>query len=339
MKAFLILFLTFFVSYIFAQDISNDKIIFQADELFQKGELFESENLLLNVLKKSNKTDLFKAYRLLAQINDELNQYEKADSYAYKLLIINSAYRPNPKGRYKGLIPYINAYRLIPKTRVGININASSVFTIPKIIGSQFVTESYSKNYYGKGSWSVGTQIETNLSEMLGICAEINYSQKSYGFDFNTSKYRVNYEEDLNFLEMPIYIATSFPKGRIIPSIGLGMNVGYLVNASADISETQLLSRENIALSNIGILSRRNRFVYGWTGNVKLRYSVKNGKGVFQLGVEYYNSPVNITKESSRFSNAQLINNYHYLDDNIKINHIRIFGGYSLNLNYKVVKR
>lgn len=325
----------------------EDKIII-AFQLFEKGLFVESIEELKPCLASEEVATIFKTHRLLAANYMELGQSDLASVQVFKMLQKNPNYKPSKNDRYRKLLPEIQKYVVIPKSRIGIIVNLGGSFSNPRVAGNQYTIDNYAKEYQGKRAFAIGTQFEYGLLKYLSAEIDLNYTQKSFEINYKHNLYRCNYSEQQDFIELPIFLNFQVKKiNRFGIVLSAGLNPGYLYSAKNSITSEIVTSLDANSeddflvnqIEDVKMKDRRKTATIGMIFGTRVRLNNKNRKGSMQLGIEYANSLTQITDEETRYKYPQLINQFKYLDDNFYLDHFRFFIGYSLNLNYTVKKK
>jgi hypothetical protein len=127
------------------------------------------------------------------------------------------------------------------------------------------------------------------------------------------------------------------PQKKLKITLQAGMFGGRLLYSSSDFSSTYLPDNTVRQLSDMNTLSSRNLYQYGLIAGIATSYEV--GHGNLFLKMNFSKSLSNITNQSNRYNYTELSNGFYYLDDNIYLRSASISLGYSLYMNYQVIRK
>ena len=111
-----------------------------------------------------------------------------------------------------------------------------------------------------------------------------------------------------------------------------------MLSASSDFSATYQPDKTNYSDNGVNSNDRRNNTDFGLLGGIGLNWKFDPA---WQLFVEfrYTYGLTNIVNDGNRYSDQNLIFNYFYLDDDLKISNGLFTIGVVRNLNYKVIRQ
>lgn len=337
-KLFYLFVLSIFTQICIAQELSYAEILYEANKLYEAGNFTDAiEKVNSCSLKKVSQAEKWKAYRLLALCYIEDNQIEFAQKAAKNMLSINPTYKPNVLKDPTELITLLKKLKVIPKFSLGLAFSLGSNITFPSI-NKSYVVSDYKKTYTSKNNLLFGVSLGYNFNEKIGLDIGLQSSNKSYEIDFAFNSYKVNYKEDLSYLNIPIGLKYNFKNfNKIELQINAGGYFGYLLFARNNIKLNYFQTNTEYEILDLNAISRRNKTDYGGYIGLGISYPIKFGK--IHLQSNYFHSLTNITNEENRYKYKELIFNYFYIDDDIILNNLTINAGISFYINYKVLNK
>lgn len=323
----------------FGQNCSDEIGI--AQKLYNNGEFNKAIEKIKNCVDKLESETvkdmdlLWRSYRLLTLNYISNNENDLARETAYKMLEINPTYKPSKLNDPVEFIRLINSITIIPKLSFGLALSFGSNLTIPKIGDSYFVAGS-KKTYTGKNSFQFGVSTGYQFNKQWAVNLAATVVSKKYEVDYSFSEWDLLMKEKLTYLNFPLEIKYMAPvKWRFKPFIRAGGYAGFLI--LTDNSFYASYSQEgSYSLEHISSIDRRKKLDYGLCAGAGGYY--KLGNGMITVNVNYLHSFQNITKTDTRNSHENLRFSYFYLDDDIQLRNLSVELGYSVILNYKVLK-
>ena len=91
------------------------------------------------------------------------------------------------------------------------------------------------------------------------------------------------------------------------------------------------------SLQSVSSMNRRRNYDYGFATALGFRYNI--GQGYLNANIMYLYSMVSITDPANRYNNPELLYAYYYLDDDIHLHNLSFSIGYSIILDYKVIRK
>jgi len=323
----------------FSQDNCDD-IIIRANNDYDKG-LFREviSNLELCMKKDANEVTLWQSYKLLAMCQLQLNSPENARIAAEKMLEINPLYKPNVLNDPKEFIDLIKSITVIPR----FSLTVSGIYGItnssPQVINS-FELTGKPKIFEGGTGFNAGIFIDYYFSKHIALQTGAFTTKYNYSFNYNQSDLGSNVtgKEHLNYFEIPVLVKYTIGSWPLRPYLQLGGYYGYLNTDYLDLTLTDadgsITKTKNNSIKDI-----RKPYNWGMLFGLGLSYKLRSGslfldyrltKGVTNI----YNTSIN------RYSNSHqdLMYNYYYIPDDIRLNNVIISVGYAFYVSYKVVR-
>jgi hypothetical protein len=319
-----------------AQSQNCSGIIQEGEILYSKG-LFTDLISSLSACRNSAELDIqFKSHRLIAMAYLGLNEPDSAKVHARKMLELNTRYQPSYLKDPSELIKLLNSIPVIPKMSFGLGLSIGTNSTVPRISDIYTLTEM-TKIYTGKNSFQFGISYNYQINEKFSFDLSLMASSKKYELDYSIEEWDLKMDEELVYLNIPIGVRyQQKTKFKIKPYIQLGGYAGYLLSADNNYTALYKPTEESYAQFNISSLDRRNKIDYGFFGGIGASY--KMGDGQMYVQANYFNSLRNTAIAAERYSDPQLRDAHFYIDDDIKLNNLAISIGYSLYLDYKLLK-
>jgi len=315
--------------------------IFEANRMYKNGLLKEAIELASPCRSSGNITDQWRAEKLLAICYLAQGKTREARQSAERMIELNPTYDPSLTNDPKELVKLVNSVQVLPKFYLGLTTIVGLNLTQPQVVNS-INGGPYNKEYEGLGSWqfglSMGYNFDKNLSLHSGLVAFNKRYDISYDFD---DKYEVNINERMTYLVAPLYLRFRSPLAKKLQAfVNLGGYAGRLINAEADFSLTKTIPDEtSLEFSDNGLssMNRKNKMEFGMLTGVGLSTNLKNSS--LSLKVDYFKGiNYNLTDSDNRYSNSDLLLNYFYLDDDLRLDNLGISLSYVVNINYKVYK-
>lgn len=319
-------------------DESFAEILVKANKAYENGNFSEAISLATSCsIEKALLSDQWKVQRLLTIIYLADGQSDAARSSAEKMLQLNPTYKPNYLKDPAELIKLLKSITVIPKFSLGLALSLGTNSTFPEITKG-FVLSDYNKTYTSKNSFQFGLSSGYTLSEHLSIDLGCLATRKTYQIDYALTNWSVTVDEKLTYLDFPLMLKyLLYPRKRWHLTLQGGLYAGFLLFSENNFKAIFTPLNKSYELSNINSANRRNLINYGLVGGVGGTYKIKEGDVYLQ--VNYYKSMANITDEVSRYTYNELVYNYFYEDDDMKLNNLSVSIGYAFYLNYKILQK
>ncbi len=334
--AFLFLLMTTPVFKIYAQENCGGAIV-NAKALYDQGKLREAIDGLTPCLTNSlDRTNLWKGYEILALCYLTLNDPVDARKAGENLMELNPQFLPSLIKDPKDFVDLINSITVIPKFSLGIAGGAGINNTYVDVT-QQYNVSNFSKNYKSQIGEQFGVIWGYNISRNFELGVDLYSSSKNYGISYQTNNFNVTDNEHLSYVEVPLYVTYSYGKGRLRPFIKLGGYEDFLLSATSDFSAKYNPDNTSYSDNNVNSSDRRNKTSTGLMGGIGFSYKFNPGAHLF---VEFrYNYGIsNIVNDGNRYADQNLIFNYFYLDDDMKISNGLFTIGIVKYINYKVIR-
>lgn len=311
-----------------------------AESFYDLGTIEKIPELLEPCLKSGfSREEKIRAYRLLILTYLNENNYNKADELMLKLLRLEPEYQINPN---LDPIEYINlyqSYRTLPVYSLGIK---AGINLAKPVITDYFNVDNSELNhgtYKSKGlGYQLGFKISRYVKKRLEVNADILMSSNSFTYNLNVLNF-TNTEliEKRSLLNIPVYCSFEILTKDIRPFISLGINTSYLYKDISKVTRTYTEGGfKPITGSDIDMMTQRKKYSISGLGGVGLKYKIDRGFLYFDFNYKYGLFTQNI--QSKRYSNAELLYKYYYIDNNFKMNSFTFNVGYIYSF-YKAKKK
>ena len=320
-----------------AQDNCGGAVV-NATALYEQGKLREAIDAMKPCLTLSlNRTNLWQGYKILALSYLALNDQKDARIAAENMLEQNPLYVPSLLKDPKDFIDLVNSIVVIPRFSLGLAVAAGINNTYVDVT-QQYNASNFTKNYTSNIGTQFGFVIGYNISNELSVGADLNGSFKNYSINYSTNDFNITDNEHLSFLEVPVYATYSYGKGKLRPFVRLGAYEDFLLSASSDFSATYQPDKTSYSDKGVNSNDRRNNTDFGLLGGIGLNWKFDPAWQAF-IEFRYTYGLTNVVNDANRYSDQNLIFNYFYLDDDLKISNGLFTLGFVYNLNYKVIRQ
>ena len=344
MKRLLSFVLFFVFPAVFCSAQNNcDQSIKQAEELFIAGDY----DNCIQLIEKANKDCHFSKKKkelmleLLTKAYLEQDNLVKAEKSAYSILKNNPYYELKENADHEDFEILINKFDINPVFSVGARNTA---------MRPDFKTI---RTYAVLDNLDYSAPYETNETILLYyIIAEYGFKRGyslnadviSYDLSYSrtmtkNSEWRLDYIENLSFVEVPVYLKKYFTLGKNFSAYA-SAGGGYLrmlhANADAGIEYTteDLFNgskTEFYSASSADMLGQRNKNTFEWLAGTGVGFRFR-GLGIF-LDARYTGGINSFTNPSRRYDNNVFVNDYFYVDNSVRINKFEV--GLSLSYTLK----
>lgn len=319
-----------------AQDNCGGAVV-NATALYEQGKLREAIDAMKPCLTYSlDKTNLWQGYKILALSYLALNDAKDACTAAENMLEQNPLYVPSLLKDPKDFIDLVNSITVIPKFSLGLAVAAGINNTYVDVT-QIYNASNFTKNYSSKIGTQFGFVFGYNISRELAVGIDLNGSFKNYAINYSTNDFNITDNEHLSFLEVPVYATYFFGKGRLRPFIRLGAYEDFLLSSTSDFSATYQPDKTSYSDNTIGN-DRRNNSDFGLLGAIGVNWKFDPAWQAF-FEFRYAYGLTNIVNDANRYTDQNLIFNYFYLDDDLKISNALFSIGVVTNLSYKVIRQ
>ncbi len=311
--------------------INNLKV---AQNNFDDGDFDEAITLLNSTLKDCDldKQDKINAYEILILCYLTIDNLKAADDAVSAILNLNPIYSPNKLKNDNRLIKIFGQFSTKPTFSLGIEggINFPTIHTQNSY--SVVYNNGEAPNaYLSKIGSQFGINMEKRFSEHLWFRIASFYQTTNYQhFLYDVVNETINYSENLTYIDLPISIKYYALYKYIQPYAFAGADFSLL-------NTSQSTTTNNESTDIVNRIDMRNKFSFGILGGIGARYIYHNF--IFSLDARYCYYPENINKQGTRYNDKINLFTYYYIDDNFRIDYLKLNAGVSVFLKYKNFKK
>ncbi len=330
-----------------AKPLMNDQkcsaILTEAERLFPEGHYDRCIADLEEVLKSCelSRNEKEHSLELLAKVYVETGDIGKAEATVNLLLTNFPHYELKDADNSEVYNRLVKKYKIHPKFSIGIRNTADWLhYTTTKVYqvldgldyNGQYALKGYGFMYYGWAEFEFDKDISIN-AELIWRTTRFNRVLQStipeIGF--------VGFSENDSYIEIPLNVRKYYHIGQnIIPYLSAGITYLYMTqalgNASIFYTKDKILTQSD----NKNMLDMRNRNTFEWLVGAGIGYKLKNLR--LFLDMRYYGGLNSFTNSSNRLKNQDLIDNYFYVDNSVRLNQFEIGASISYTL-FNSVKR
>ncbi len=329
MKFFRILFIYLFLTTVYNQSQAQNncpQTLKKAKDTYEEGRISEVPGILEECLKwkeaftKAEKTE---AYKLLTLTWLYFNEKAKAEETMHHFLVLNPEYEINEAIDPTEFINLYNSFRTTPVLIYGLKLgfNGQDV----NVIRNFSVDNSSIKRgqYSSPLGIQVGLSFEIPVKKRFSLLTELNLTRKNYQYKDEILGFaKIDFLEKQTLLELPVLLHFNLSKKRFCPYLNVGGTFSYLIGNNALVSRKDELEGSQLDVSGpeIKIADLRHRLMYNVSigAGFKLKNVISNGYLIMDL--RYNIGLRNIVKPEYRGTNAELLYNYLYLDNDFRMN-------------------
>lgn len=276
----------------------------------------------------------WQVHRLQAMAYIYKVQSDSAIMAAQKMLDIYPTYTPDYRNDPAEFISLLKKIVVIPTFSLGLAVSAGTNTTFP-VVDKGYIVADYRKTYYSQSAIQFGTNVGFHLSPQLMLEAGLYSTIKKYKIDYAFTDWKVNYQEKLTYLDIPIvarYIIR--PSQKFRPYVLGGYYNGYLMYDLNNLQSEYTPTGQINEINRLDALGRRNRFNPGWTVGTGFYYKLK--KGHLNVQANYYHSLRKINDPEKRFGYSEQLYTYFYVDDDVRLHNLVLSVGSTFYMNYRV---
>lgn len=337
MKRQLLTTVTFLLALLAQAQESCAEKLYQASNLYNKGQIKEAINLVIPCVESSNPSEKWQAYHLLAMAYLANSQKAEARQSAEKMLEINPTYKPSKLKDPAELIKLLKTVKVLPKFSIGLAATIGGNITYPQVTAI-YNGANYEKNYASQSSWQAGMILGYHMNEIISLYTGLIATNKKFGIDYKMDYNDFSVKERMTYLDLPLFARFSSKQVKGIRFFGdIGIYTGRMLSSQSDFTRHSNGSSETTNAYNLYSDLRRNKWEYGslfGVGAVK-----KMGKVNVALDLKYYKAAfTNITNPDNRYESSYLFYQYYFLDDDIRLNNLAFSLSLFYDISYRVIK-
>ena len=311
----------------------------EAEKLYESGILDSIPSMLRACINSGFDDDeLSRAYKLLILTYLFEDYQETAEITMLKFL------KKFPEYELKATDPvefkYLyESYKTIPVYSIGVIFGGNYSYVRVLEPYSLYNTNNYEGEYSSSGiGYQVGLQLKRYITDKIEINLDAIYCAKNFKYNLKQLDSELEYIENLTGFSFPLTATYDFKYKRFTPFVRAGVNVDYLMSASADFKRVvnSEAGIDDLKNTGVNVLNERNTFNFSLVvgGGVKVFFK----KGYLMFDVRYYEGLTNNVAENSRYINDEKWANFQYQDDDFAMNNLNFSLGYVFTI-YKTKKQ
>mgnify|MGYP000418554949 CR=1 FL=1 len=319
---------------IFAQPDCNNNLDL-AKKMYNQGRFDEAVTLINTCSEiQTNQVSKWQGLHLLSQCYLGLNDFKKAKAAAEDMLEKNPLYKPSIIDDTKEFVNLLKGVRVVPRFSIGLSTAAGININYPNVMNSYGITTD-KKTYKNGKARQFGVFAGYGFSEKLSLNTGVMYIENNYSLNYKVQKFTFSYSETMNYLQIPLFARYQIlSKGKFKAFAQAGIYTGFLTKSKYNMERTSPDEFDNTKLKSIDITENRAKTVLGALTGLGVSYKWREGHVFADINYQYSFS--NINKSENRLSNENLIYNYYYIDDDLRLNNLTLSLGYTFYLNYFV---
>lgn len=313
-----------------------DDLLKSANGAYRSGKYEQVISLLSNSLDscKFSKVEREQATKLIVSAQSSLDEIEEAEKYVYRFLKKNPTYTVQATVDPKPFVSIINKFDRLPRWVVGFYVG--EYFPIIKTQKTYMVwgAADYTSEYKTQSNLSFSLNFQYFLSRKLCIGLEPEFTKSKFSREMNIVDIEnINYIEESSLFKLPVSLAYQvFKRNNFSASLSAGVYGISTSNSHYKISYHLPNSEVVESYGNLG--DQRREYNYGYLGGVNFVY-VKN-KLRFSATAKYSFDFHLHNNAEQRYSADNLAQDYYYIDDDFKVNHVDIKLGIAYAFSYKI---
>lgn len=315
----------------------DEVMLLEAASKYNRGAFTEVIDITDEIQDSGRTSIIFQKYRLRALSQIAFAENEAALESVKQMLEINPTYKFNPITDPDELNLLLKRLKVIPKLNLGLSISIGSNTTYAKVVELYNVSRA-PKIYTSNNTRVISIDGGYNFNNRSGIGISLVNAEKEYSVDYQVNDFNINLTERLSYIDFPVYYKLKLYEIDKISFIAhVGGYIGYLYRANNQISSLNAQSNSMHEIRSFSAVKRKSKWNFGGVLGGSVLYDFR--KGSLVLNCMYYNGFHNTTNTNVRYSNPQLLHDFYYVDDDLRLNNLSISLGYIINLNYQIERK
>jgi hypothetical protein len=310
-------------------------ILSKAQKSYDAGVIEQIPKMLQSCIESGfTREEKTQAYKLIIMSYLFDNNTKMAEAAMLDFLRRYPEYEIQPSDQAE-FVQLFNNYRTLPVASFGItlgtnisNISVIRLYNNPKFKGD------YSVSGF---SYQLGFSYRHYLFDKFDINAELYYLQRSYQYscDSVTAGNKINFTETQQKIELPLTIVY-FPYvfGKFTPYARAGVNLGFLLNASASDTRQELNSSKAFTDANVSVANKRNKFQVMLVLGAGICYNIKHSNIFFDIRYNIGLENQVVPGKRNDLNDLGLALRGYYTDNDFRISNLL----FSIGYNYKFYK-
>lgn len=337
----------FYQIMVFGQEDFSLKLL-NAENLYKEGKLEQIESILLEEIKGNiSQNQKIRGYELLSHAYLYTYQRAKGIQSIHKLLHLNPFYRVDKSKVSNEFVTLVNCFTRRPFIFYGVDFGGG--LNEVNLIKEYSISNNFnSRSFYEKGSiFSAYINLGIHISHWLSFKSALGVKSQNIIYndeniinilDTKTHEHQLflSYllSSDIDFRKKKnLYYSsekTMNSKSKVFPFIRFGCLVNELKNSEMSLNATFRLEGVNEYSSDkISYLEQRYPYEIQIFGGVGLKKQIK--KNVFCLWVQYQYALNDLSIESDTYKESEVLNNYAYVDNEVRFNQVTLNVGVQHN--------
>lgn len=355
-KSIKILFiLCFCCSLVHAQEISDcSKTLKKAQQIYDAGEIEKVEGTLEECLTNDGFTTAEKteAIKLIIQAHLFDDNIVGAETRMIELLKTNPDFKP--KGTdHQEIKELYKKFRTDPLWIIdfmgGVNFSYGYLlqdYTLDHNSPDLDNDATYS-DYDSKLGINAGLQVNYLIKNLWRVQSGFKYRTQNFTTDdgYNLKTFGTDSAQQISdaivstsLIEIPLGITKEFGRKNIVPHIGFGTAVTYMIGSNHLLERTYLIDGAAAPATGtaVGTLQQNENLNFVTYLKTGLRYKIgATGKVIFDVKFNF--GLLNQTSVKDRYANSELVYKYYFIPDDFLLHNLSFNVGYS-QLLYKPKK-
>ena len=306
------------------------QLLRDAEKTYEAGRINVIEDMLKPCIQSDgfSKFEKLQAYRLIILSKLFDNREEEANQYFLELIKTDPEYQVNPVTDPSEFINLFNSYRTNPVYSLGFKVGMNSTKPNSFVPYGVYNTEENTGGYKGLLNVHFGFNADIYLNKKFTLGADALLSFKKYQYKNTLMDYsELTWKETQLWLELPVVLKYTMGKQKLRYYVQGGAAISMIMNAKANVTRKDINTQSNQAIGpDINTRDLRNMFNYSLVAGGGLRY--KAGYGYIVLDAKYMYGLNNISDVHDKYSNADLVYKYGYIDNNFTLNSLMFSVGY-----------
>lgn len=314
----------------FAQESECAFKLQEAEDYYETGVLDSIPSMLRDCVKNDGFDDeeLARAYKLLIKTYLFEDFQEMAELTMLKFLKKFPEYEIRPTDPVEFTYLY-KSYQTVPVYSIGFIAGVNYSFV--RILEPYTLDNAgdYEGGYSSSGvTYQFGMQIKRYINENIDINLDVIYTSKIYNNTLDQIDSKITYDETQSMLSFPLSGTYDFLLGKFSPYARLGINLDYMLSASASLKRSieSITGVDDVTGSAIDIFGNRKPYNISAIIGGGIKYNVK--KGYLMLDLRYHMGFTNNVNGENRYAIQELWSDYNYIDDDFSLNNLFISVGY-----------
>ncbi len=328
----------FFVSFLLSvKGQSNcQELLNTSSQAYADGKYELVVNLLEGKIFNCNfdKLEIEQATKILSAAYAKLGEDKLASELVFGLLKKNPTYQVQTTSDPQPFISVFNNFNIKQRLSVGLNLGQSRPIIDPVKSYPVLIDENSNHKYTASSSFLFSVSAQYKFSNNISVLFEPILSSIAFKDELNyNDQVKISYTENSPFLQLPISLGYKiYQRNKISLSLLGGIQGTFF-------GQTQ--SKLSYELEGSGIMNatgfdnlQRKKFQPGWQTGLKLEYN--KSRYNFNIQANYGAWFKDYALKSSDYATNNLITDYNYYPNQLKLQNLNFKIGVSYILSYKV---